>query len=197
MNGKLTSAPDKVNRKFEIRGLNHIAMVCADMKRTVDFYQGVLGMPLIKTHVFDKGQHFFFDMGRGASFAFFWLQDAPAALPGPTVPSILHFETPIGAMNHFAFDVDAALIPEYRERLLAAGVEVSRIVHHDDVSPNGANVTQNEHESTWVSSIYFKDPDGIQLEFAGWRRVFTEADVRHEPATAVDTPRHKRETIDA
>ncbi|QKH39581.1 VOC family protein [Achromobacter pestifer] len=197
MNGQLTSAPDKVNRKFEIRGLNHIAMVCADMKRTVDFYEGILGMPLIKTHDFGKGQHFFFDMGRGASFAFFWLKDAPAALPGPTTPAYLSLEIPIGSMNHFAFDVDAARLPEYRERLMAAGVDVSPIVHHDDVSPSGTNVMQEEHESTWVTSIYFKDPDGIQLEFAGWRRVFTEADIRHEPATAEDAARYKREKINA
>src|SRR5690242_21455060 len=29
-------------------GINHIALVCSDMERTVDFYSNVLGMPLIK-----------------------------------------------------------------------------------------------------------------------------------------------------
>lgn len=37
------------NDKFELRGINHLALVCRDMKRTVDFYTGVLGMPLTKT----------------------------------------------------------------------------------------------------------------------------------------------------
>jgi catechol 2,3-dioxygenase-like lactoylglutathione lyase family enzyme len=37
------------NEKFEIRGVNHIALVCADMARTVRFYRDVLGMPLVKT----------------------------------------------------------------------------------------------------------------------------------------------------
>ena len=32
------------NEKFELRGINHLALVCKDMKRTVDFYEGVLGM---------------------------------------------------------------------------------------------------------------------------------------------------------
>ena len=32
-----------------IRGLNHLALVCSDMARTVDFYSGVLGFPLVKT----------------------------------------------------------------------------------------------------------------------------------------------------
>ena len=37
------------NSEFELRGINHLALVCRDMQRTVDFYSGVLGMPLIKT----------------------------------------------------------------------------------------------------------------------------------------------------
>ena len=34
---------------FEFGGVNHLALVCRDMARTVDFYTDVLGMPLIKT----------------------------------------------------------------------------------------------------------------------------------------------------
>ena len=37
------------NTQFEIRGINHLALVCKDMARTVDFYTNVLGMPLMKT----------------------------------------------------------------------------------------------------------------------------------------------------
>ncbi|MEC8821165.1 MAG: VOC family protein, partial [Pseudomonadota bacterium] len=37
------------NEKYEIRGINHLALVCRDMKKTVDFYSGVLGMKLTKT----------------------------------------------------------------------------------------------------------------------------------------------------
>ena len=50
---------------FELRGINHLALVCSDMARTVDFYTGVLGMPLIKTIELPAGmgQHFFFDCG--------------------------------------------------------------------------------------------------------------------------------------
>ena len=54
------------NKEFEFRGLNHVAMVSQDMQKTVDFYSGVLGMPLIKTIDLPGGlgQHFFFDMGQ-------------------------------------------------------------------------------------------------------------------------------------
>ena len=69
------------NTVFDIRGINHLALVCKDMARTVDFYTNVLGMPLIKTIdlPFGMGQHFFFDIGNGDSLAFFWFPDAPAA----------------------------------------------------------------------------------------------------------------------
>ena len=39
----------KTTGDFEIRGINHLALVCKDMARTVDFYTNILGFPLIKT----------------------------------------------------------------------------------------------------------------------------------------------------
>ena len=53
--------------QFEFGGINHLALVCRDMARTVDFYTNVLGMPLIKTIELPAamGQHFFFDCGGG------------------------------------------------------------------------------------------------------------------------------------
>src|SRR5690349_6149840 len=48
----------------KVRGLNHLALVCSDMARTVDFYTNVLGFPLVKTVDLPggRGQHFFFDI---------------------------------------------------------------------------------------------------------------------------------------
>src|ERR1700722_5355777 len=37
------------NEEFDFGGVNHLALVCSDMKRTVAFYTQVLGMRLIKT----------------------------------------------------------------------------------------------------------------------------------------------------
>ena len=39
------------NPAFELRGINHLALVCRDMQETVDFYTGVLGMKLVKTSI--------------------------------------------------------------------------------------------------------------------------------------------------
>ena len=72
------------DREFEIQGVHHLALVCKDMARTVEFYRDVLGMPLVKTLDLPDGtsQHFFFDMGGGNSLAFFWFANAPEAAPG-------------------------------------------------------------------------------------------------------------------
>lgn len=185
----------KTNAKFDVKGLNHVALVVKDMKRTVDFYQDVLGMPLVKTCDLPHGmgQHFFFDIG-GSSLAFFWFPEAPEVDAGITVPKTLMGEmgdvtTAIGSLNHIAFNVDATRLPEYQESLERAGVKVSPILNHDD-SPQGFGVG-TLHPTNWVSSIYFHDPDGIQLEFAGWtRQLGAEGDVCHEPASVEDRERY-------
>ena len=41
--------PHNTNTEFELGGINHVALVCSDMARTVDFYSNILGMPLIKS----------------------------------------------------------------------------------------------------------------------------------------------------
>src|ERR1700761_8606444 len=118
------------NAVFEIRGINHLALVCKDMARTVDFYTNVLGMPLIKTLDLPNGmgQHFFFDIGNGDSLAFFWFPGAPEAVPGISSPSKLpgggDIRTAHGSMNHIAFDVPAEKFDEYVGKLKAKGVQL-------------------------------------------------------------------------
>jgi catechol 2,3-dioxygenase-like lactoylglutathione lyase family enzyme len=159
---------------FDIRGYNHIALVCSDMRKTVDFYEGVLGFPLVKTLEFPggRGQHFFFQVTENDGIAFFWFPDAPGPAPGlagagwgrvdadgrrqlglggPSAPTSMH---------HLSFGVPADKLDEYRDRLRAAGVEVTEVVRHTSAGPDGERET--------MRSLYFPDPDGIVLEFAAW-----------------------------
>jgi len=182
--------PARTNTEFEIRGVNHLALVCKDMAKTVAFYRDVLGMPLIKTIDLPGGygQHFFFDIGNGDSLAFFWFPDAPEAVRGISSPAALpgngSLVTAHGSMNHIAFNVPAEKFDEYYERLRAKGIEVSRIMNHDN-SP--AQVAAQMNPDVFVRSVYFFDPDGVCLEFASWTKVFDDSDVAHDPMTAEGT----------
>ncbi|HVX17154.1 MAG TPA: VOC family protein [Acidimicrobiales bacterium] len=177
------------NKEFEIRGVNHVALVCRDMARTVDFYQGVLGMPLVKTIELPAGmgQHFFFEIGNGDCVAFFWFPDAPDGAPGVSAPTGLPADggltSAIGSMNHLAFDVPDEKFDEYYERLKSKGVAVSEPMLHDD---SEWGVSDKMYDGVFVRSMYFFDPDGILLEFASWTRRLGEGDVSHEPRTAAD-----------
>src|ERR1700722_3913800 len=185
------------NSEFEIRGINHVALVCRDMERTVDFYTNVLGMPLIKTIDLPHGmgQHFFFDIGNGDALAFFWFPNAPEAAPG--IGAAGHLPTSgksiasaHGSMNHVALNVPAEKIDEYYEKLVAKGVKPTKILNHDD---SERQVSLEVSPTTFVRSIYFFDPDGVCLEFAAWTRVLDpKIDATHAP---MDAEGKKRERV--
>ena len=130
--------PHNTNPEFELGGINHVALVCSDMERTVDFYTNVLGMPLIKSLDLpdDMGQHFFFDAGNGDCVAFFWFAEAPDGTAGNTTPAALpglgSIVSAVGSMNHLAFHVPVEKFDEYRSRLKEKGVRVGPVLNHDD-----------------------------------------------------------------
>ena len=179
------SAPD--DRRLPIAGINHLALVCSDMARTVEFYTQVMGFPLIKTVELPAGmgQHFFFDIGNGDSLAFFWFSDGRPPAPGVAAPIARpdngDSASAIGSMNHLALEVPEERLDEYHARLVAHGVECSVIVNHDD---SEWTVCEEVHPGVFVRSIYFQDPDGMLLELAAWHRALDEHDVRHAPIDA-------------
>lgn len=181
--------PDNPNPEFEFGGINHVALVCSDMERTVDFYANVLGMPLIKSLDLPGGigQHFFFGAGNGDCIAFFWFRDAPDGVPGisapAAIPGIGEIVSATGSLNHIALHVPPEKFDEYREKLKAKGVRVGPILNHDN---SETQVSPTVHPGVYVRSFYFFDPDGITLEFACWTKEFTGADTHATPRTAAD-----------
>jgi catechol 2,3-dioxygenase-like lactoylglutathione lyase family enzyme len=118
------------------RGLHHCALLCSDVERTVQFYQGVLEFPL--TEIFENrdyrgSNHFFFDIGHGNLLAFF-------DLPGLDLEE---YAEVLGGLHHLAISVD----PEKWQRLRA--------------NLDAAGVAYLEESGT---SIYFRDPDGARVE---------------------------------
>ena len=88
-------------------------------------------------------------------------------------------------MNHVAFAVPPERIEQYRERLLAAGIDCTEVANHDD---SEWGISAELHPDVFVRSIYFQDPDGILLEFACWTRSFGPDDTAVVPAGAVGQP---------
>lgn len=180
------------NPEFELRGFNHLALVCRDMAETVAWYEDKLGMKLVKTLELPggRGQHFFLDMGNGVDgVAFFWFPDAPEGVPGETLQN-RHGVTAIGSANHVAFDVPADRFDEYRRRLIAKGVAVTPVINHANSLDGGHKPDYDpdtDDGDVFIRSMYFKDPNGTTLEFACWTRALDESDVRHQPATARTT----------
>jgi catechol 2,3-dioxygenase-like lactoylglutathione lyase family enzyme len=181
--------PQNTNSEFALSGINHVALVCSDMARTVDFYSNTLGMPLIKALDLPGGvgQHFFFDAGNGDCVAFFWFCDAPDAVPGVSaprhIPGIGDIVSAVSSMNHLSFHVPAEKFDEYRRKLKDKGVRVGPVLNHDE---SEAQVAAELHPGVYVRSFYFHDPDGITLEFACWVKEFGDTDIGAEPRTAAD-----------
>ena len=181
------AATGNTNAEFELRGINHLALVCRDMAETVAWYEDVLGMKLVKTLELPdgRGQHFFLDMGNGVDgIAFFWFPDAPEGVPGEAIQGRRGMSA-IGSMNHVAFDVAPERFDEYAAKLRAKGVEVLVTINHADSLDGGHKADYDattDDGDVFVRSLYFRDPNGTMLEFACWTRTLDETDVRHAPA---------------
>lgn len=181
---------------FNLRGFNHVALTCADMQNTVDFYEGILGFPLIKTlDLAGHGQHFFFQVTEHDGIAFFFFNNMNPQAPGlaaadwnagemtPSSARGLIGKAAKGAMHHLSFGVPEDRLHEYRRKLMDAGIEVSDIVQQTD--QNGESIT----------SFYFRDPDGIILEFSAWAEPMAPREPAFVPARADEAAARRREGI--
>jgi catechol 2,3-dioxygenase-like lactoylglutathione lyase family enzyme len=189
---------------FDVRGYNRITLVCSDMKETVDFYQGVLGFPLVKTIEYSDGsQQFFFQVTEADYLAFVWSPNAPPPAPGIAgagwgrtdefgnrLPGFGMLSAP-GSMHHLAFDISIEKIEEYRQRLRSVGVETTSVWQHIFYGEDGQQVLRREdlppgakYVDEFINSVYFGAPDGVVLEFAAYTRPLGPGDVKHTPAKA-------------
>jgi catechol 2,3-dioxygenase-like lactoylglutathione lyase family enzyme len=118
------------------RGVHHVALLCADVERTVRFYQELLEFPLteiIENRDYKGSSHFFFDNGNGNLLAFF-------DLPGLDLGD---YAEVLGGLHHIAISVEPRRWEHLRGKLDAAGVEY--------LLESG-------------TSVYFRDPDGARVE---------------------------------
>jgi catechol 2,3-dioxygenase-like lactoylglutathione lyase family enzyme len=201
------------NAKFEFGGVNHLAPVCRDMKETVDFYHGVLGMPMTLTTQWgapgQEQQIFFFDIGGGSHLAFMWQREPIEAAPGVASPAAFLEDTmsgdltkltpeqvaklpsaatAVGSNNHIALNIPVDKFEEYREKLIAEGVHVSEVKYWTVDRQCRPVFVEDPATSPYVfmKSVYFRDPNGIQLEFAAWTRTMSDHEASLEGLSSTE-----------
>ena len=138
-------------------GLNHVALSVADIKRTLAFYTGVLGMRLVglfPMHGVPGAVHAFLDMGDGRLLSFIRFRSPRERIEGVTAPANPGRSSAIGTMHHLAINVaNEAALEAVRDRVRGEGVVCSDVIDHG-----------------FCRSIYFKGPDEEQLEVSRFTR---------------------------
>jgi catechol 2,3-dioxygenase-like lactoylglutathione lyase family enzyme len=146
-------------QKLQSQGVHHITLVGADRQTSIDFWEGVLGMPFVFEQPNldrESESHLYFDPGDGRLITVFSNDDRP---PEPD-----RTPTDVGCVHHIAFAVSKASFDQAVERL------DERRIRHSGVKDRG-----------FMDSIYFEDPLGLLIELASYRFEppygFTHADV--------------------
>jgi catechol 2,3-dioxygenase-like lactoylglutathione lyase family enzyme len=134
-------------RKIQTQGVHHITIVGADRRTSIDFWEGLLGMPFVfeQPNLDNESEsHLYFDPGDGRLITVFTNEERPRQ-PNPTPREP-------GQVHHLAFALSQATFRQVVERLDALGVR------HSGVKDRG-----------FMDSIYFDDPLGLLIELASYR----------------------------
>ncbi|MFL5966316.1 MAG: VOC family protein [Gaiellaceae bacterium] len=134
-------------RKLQSQGVHHVTLVGADRRTSIDFWEGVLGMPFVfeQPNLDNEGEsHLYFDPGDGRLITVFTNEDRAV--------DSTRTSTDIGAVHHVAFALSQATFRQAVERLDERGIR------HSGVKDRG-----------FMDSIYFEDPLGLLIELASYR----------------------------
>jgi catechol 2,3-dioxygenase-like lactoylglutathione lyase family enzyme len=134
-------------RKLQTQGVHHITIVGADRRTSIDFWEGVLGMPFVfeQPNLDNPSEsHLYFDPGDGRLITIFTDEEREVD-PERTA-------TDPGCVHHVAFAVSQATFRQAVERLDERGID------HTGVKDRG-----------FMDSIYFEDPLGLLIELASYR----------------------------
>ncbi|MGR3795005.1 VOC family protein [Vannielia sp. SX4] len=134
-------------QKIQSQGVHHITLTGADRQTSIDFWEGVLGMPFIfeQPNLDDANEsHLYFDPGDGRLITIFTNEERKAdRRRTPTEP---------GCVHHIAFIVSKVVWNQAEARLEARGIG------HSGPKDRG-----------FMDSLYFKDPLGLLIELACYK----------------------------
>src|SRR6478672_7771077 len=107
----------KKMQKLQTQGVHHITLVGANRQSTIDFWEGVLGMPFVFEQPnldVPEESHLYFDPGDGRLITIFTNE---SRTPDPTANPV-----DIGDVHHIAFNVSHATFSQVVERLADRGI---------------------------------------------------------------------------
>ena len=134
-------------RKLQSQGVHHITIVGANRQTSIDFWEGVLGMPFVfeQPNLDNESEsHLYFDPGDGRLITVFTNEERE--------PDATRTSTDIGCVHHIAFAVSQATFRQVVERLDERGIR------HSGPKDRG-----------FMDSIYFEDALGLLIELASYR----------------------------
>jgi catechol 2,3-dioxygenase-like lactoylglutathione lyase family enzyme len=134
-------------RKIQAQGVHHVTLVGADRGTSIDFWEGVLGMPFVfeQPNLDNESEsHLYFDPGDGRLITVFTNEERKADASRTPID--------VGCVHHIAFSVSQATFAQTVERL------DERQVRHSGVKDRG-----------FMDSIYFEDPLGLLIELSSYR----------------------------
>jgi glyoxalase family protein len=134
-------------RKLQSQGVHHITIVGADRQTSIDFWEGLLGMPFVfeQPNLDNAGEsHLYFEPGDGRLITVFTDESR--------TPDQTRTATDPGCVHHIAFSLSQAVFHQAVERLEERGIS------HSGVKDRG-----------FMDSIYFDDPLGLTIELASYR----------------------------
>jgi catechol 2,3-dioxygenase-like lactoylglutathione lyase family enzyme len=149
-------------QKLQSQGLHHVTICGADRQTSIDFWEGLLGMPFVFEQPnldHESESHLYFDPGDGRLITIFTDEERrPDPRRTPTEP---------GCVHHIAISLSRVTFLQAVARLDERGVA------HSGVKDRG-----------FMDSIYFNDPLGLTIELASYRFEppfgFTHAEVLFE-----------------
>ena len=134
-------------KKIQTQGVHHITLIGADRKTSIDFWEGVMGMPFIFDQPnldVEEESHLYFDPGDGRLITVFCNESRE---PDPT-----RNPEGIGNLHHIAFTVSRATYTQIAKRLDDRGIS-----------------NTGEVDRGFMYSIYFRDPLGQLIECACYK----------------------------
>lgn len=125
---------------MKINKVHHVAIICSDYERSLNFYTDILGLRVLAEHYREDRKSYKTDLGIGDNYVVELF-----SFPSPP-PRLSHPEA--AGLRHLAFEVDDI-------EASVAELEAKNIPH-EEIRIDGY---------TSKRFVFFQDPDGLPIEF--------------------------------